>query len=707
MKYYHLESMIAGGKNVFSIKNQSDSFYISSNRHEPYIEPEFTKDEFEFENPSIILISAVGATGKSTLARVLSYDKKIPLLDLGIHKPVGDNTLTGLLSKSFYSEDLSNLYQGIDNGSYGVIVDGIDEGRSKTTEKAFEAFLDDIVEICGNSSKTSFVLLGRTQILEDCWLYFSEKGVTTGLIIISPFNIEQAYEYIDKYVGTISANYRNQYQEVRDNIINKLGAAFNDTSNDEDKEFLSFIGYPPVLDAVATLLKEEKNYHKLSQGIQTNEVKNIEINLLCRIASYILQRERDEKVIPNIINSLINKLSDNEKEDVLSSIYNSEEQFMRLISFCLNRPLRLNRISNKAINEKYEEQLCTFLHEHPFISKGKFRNAVFESIALATLMISNDPQCEQLILNYITLSKHKHSYHLIYLLNMIAPNGHVPIKYLQILIQSALEFRSANSSVELFVECPEVDDLFSTVEVNKSAEIRVEILLGKEREKSKIYIFNSNLESVNSICLGHTLSSTTISLPCELIFSGSQEIELIAPIQISAKQINLQAETLILKSQPNAPSNNNYVFIESENVISSLHQIETNGIDLSFIVSEINNIAYPVINHTERRPVLSFDDSIKEKYIRLRRILMQFRSHSRGALAKYRDKINHERILRNSTGKAILDRLVLDNILTLRDNLYFLEMDQLTNYLDISWFNLRKGQTSEKLLKYLSKIQSD
>lgn len=36
----------------------------------------------------------------------------------------------------------------ISESTFGIIVDGIDEGRSKTSEKAFEAFLDDLTRRC-------------------------------------------------------------------------------------------------------------------------------------------------------------------------------------------------------------------------------------------------------------------------------------------------------------------------------------------------------------------------------------------------------------------------------------------------------------------------------------------------------------------------------------------------------------------------------
>lgn len=263
---------------------------------------------YEHERPAVILISAVGATGKSTLAQVLSNETELPLLDLSKHKPVGDNTLTGLLTSAFNVADLSNIFEGLGKGSYAVLIDGIDEGRSKTTEKAFEAFLDDIAKLCSGSRNASFVLLGRTQILEDCWLYLSDKNINAGLISISAFDLDSARKYVDAFTGKLGSSHEAQYIEVRELILSKLGSAFSAGNTGANQDFLSFIGYPPVLDAIATLLKQESNYHRLRIVIEGTGSDNVETDLLLRIAEYILQREKEQKVEPNILKPLVSEM---------------------------------------------------------------------------------------------------------------------------------------------------------------------------------------------------------------------------------------------------------------------------------------------------------------------------------------------------------------------------------------------------------------
>ena len=83
---------------------------------------------------------------------------------------------------------------------------------------------------------------------------------------------------------------------------------------------------------------------------------------------------------------------------------------------------------------------------------------------------------------------------------------------------------------------------------------------------------------------------------------------------------------------------------------------------------------------------------------------MEFRSHSRGALAKYKHKIEHERVLKNNIGWAVLRKLVADRILALRGDMYYLDPNELGTHLGVSWQDLRKGQMPESLIRYIRAI---
>ena len=704
MNYHNFESLFGSQKVPIGPAKGMDSFSIAPPRSEPYIEPDFSKSVFDTEKPQVLLVSAVGATGKSALAKVLSSRLTLPLLDLARHKPVGANTLTGQLTNAFSVQQLSPVFQGISTGTYGIIVDGIDEGRSKTTEQAFNAFLDDIVQLCGQSKLPSFLLLGRTQILEECWLYLAAKGVSTGLLTIDPFDLTQARTYIDRFSGGLNSPQSAQYMEARDAILDKLSRAFSNNQADQSGNFLSFIGYPPVLDAIVTLLNEERNYHRLRDRLGDSSSNNVEIELLYRIARYILEREKSEKVIPNIVAPLLASLPPGHPAASIVDIFSFEEQCIRLVSHCTDQLATLSCIKDPVLNARYEEQLAIFLPEHPFVTGKEFRNAIFEAVALAVLISSSDASHHDLALRYI--DTHRHSYYLIYLLALIAPEGRVPLSCIKALLGAALEFKATNASVELQLIGSENEE----AEISDLVEVQVELTIGTGAGRSKIFQFQCPWLPGAIVELGPRLGSAYVSLPGEVALGGSREIELTAPVELAAQRISLRSPTLTLRiqnvpgSEQSTSKTENYILLEAELLVSDVTSLGGAGMDFTIAVEDVSSLHYPLVQHAQRRARPLDDPDLQEKYLRLRKILTHFRSHSKGALAKYRDKVENPRVAGNRVGAAVLQQLVSDRVLILDGSMYFLDPGRVDSLLGTSWNDLRKGIRSDKLLGYLKSI---
>lgn len=704
MQYYNVKSLFLADKKPLKVREETHSFYIALRGSKPYIEPTFEKVIFETEKPIIILVSAVGATGKTALAEQLSRDTNLPLLDLGKHKPVGDNTLTGLLTRAFDVKDIGDVFQGLSSGSYGVIIDGIDEGRSKTTGRAFEAFLDDIVMLCQKSTTTSFVILGRTQILEDTWIYLSDKGVPTGLITILPFTVDAAKQYIDTFTGGRTTAYAAQYLSARDTIIQKLSRAFAGNYKTQGDEFLSFIGYPPVLDAIVTLLTEEKNYQRLIDDLGDPGGSNVEVSLLHRIAQYILQREREQKVIPNIIGPLLEDAPAELKSSATAAAFTEEEQCIRLVGHCLGRQIQLSSLGEPTLDEKYEAQLATWLPEHPFITgptSPHFRNAVFEALALASLIASRREEIEPLLNEY--LSSHKHSYHLVFMLDTILTDRRISTGTIEALFAAAMEFRSVHSVVELRVNGPDWDSEVPEQGVTGDIEVEIEILLGAADNVTQTFEFRGEITPNSRLSFGSRLADACISVPCQVQLGGTHEIELTAPVEITARLVMLDAKALVLRSKSQRRDQQE-VIVESQRLETGLEKIITNGIPLVFALTDMGGVRYPVIQYAQRMSQPPADPMLIQKYFRLKRILVEFRSHSRGSLARIRDKIENDRVLKNDIGSAVLKRLVDDGILFLKGNWYYLNPAELSNRMGISWHDLRTGNMPDSLIRYINSI---
>ena len=701
MDYYQLKSILSSNKRTFSLTAPSDSFRLAGPATRAYIEPIFGKILFEAEKPTVILVSAIGATGKSALAQQLSRDIGLPMLDLGKHKPVGADTLTGLLTSAFNLADIGAVFTALANGTYGIIVDAIDEGRSKTTAKAFEAFLDDIVKLCRASTITSFMLLGRTQVLDECWEYLTNQSVQTALITIEPFGIDGAKKYVDEFTEGMKSPFSAQYAEVRDYIITKLGKAFLPKPATRDDEFLSFIGYPPVLDAIVTLLKGERNYHKLLEDLKADAGGPVEIGLLRQISEYVLDRERTEKVLQNIIGPITQDAPEVVRLQASSDAFLPEEQSARLIAHCLDQSLNLSIITEPTLNKKYEELLPGWIREHPFIKGDSFQNAVFEALSVAHLIASRISQYHELVKEY--LSSHKSSYHLLYMLDSVSGDHKIEWSFVNDILSSAMEFRSRRSIVELHVNGPEAEDNPNATSESGEVDIEIEILVGDDPEPAKAFLFRAEASPGSRLVLGPRLAGAFVTIPCDVYLNYGQEMELTSPIEINAKSIYFDSHSLIVRPS-SVPNDSIDIILNAHEIGGNIASVSANGVDLSLMVDSRAGMFYQLIPFAVQRTHPPNDPLLKEKYLRLRRILLEFRSHSRGSLAKYKNKIEAERVVRNDLGWAILERLKSDGILTLKGSHYHLDPQKMSDRIGITWQDLRRGIISNRLTIYLQSV---
>ncbi len=142
---------------------------------------EFGSDD-DPERSSILLVSAPGVVGKSTLARQIAFATGAVYLDLAKADPVGANTLSVGLTKS-------GLFPHWEAQTTAVLIDGLDEARLRVTQEAFEAFLSDIAEISKNRNVPT-VLFGRTGAIQDAWLVLKIDDADVSVLEIGYYGPE-------------------------------------------------------------------------------------------------------------------------------------------------------------------------------------------------------------------------------------------------------------------------------------------------------------------------------------------------------------------------------------------------------------------------------------------------------------------------------------------------------------------------------------
>ena len=701
MHYRALKSIVASQKAPLTLRSQSDSFFIKSTRVAPFIEPGFSKLSFPKEKPSILLVSAVGASGKTTTAHALSYDLQLPILDLAKHKAVGDNTLTGILTSAYAIEEVGAVLEGLYKGTHGIIIDGIDEGRSKTTKQGFEAFLDDLIQRSKGSASTAIVVFGRSQVLFSTWLYLDDKGADVAMIEIDPFSLEQAKAYIDSHVKNTISSQQENYENARNGVLDKLGVAFSPSGARDKDAFLSFIGYPPVLDAIATLLQKERNYHRIQSALSDGTEGQLEINLLIRISDHLLDRDYKEKALPNFIEAIADDVGGSVGQQLRVCLYNREEQCARVLSFALDRPFSRQVIEDSALNERYVTSVETWFQDHPFLEGTRVRNAVFAALSVTRCALSSIPEYRKLAYDYV--SANQPTYHLLYILDELAKGREIDVRFFNMLIQSGSEFLGINADISIDVDGDAWEELES--EQDTGAELTIAIKF-PEKKQARTFDFRSN-ECAEAIPLGPYLVNTSVMLPCAVSLAGAPAIEAIGDCRISARGVRIDTPDLILRNMPRLAKEdiqvNAALFINTRKAEGYAKAVSVGSGKFEIQCVE-HTLDYPLARYVQKVAVPFNDPMLQEKYRRLRRIFSEFASHGKGALAKYRAKIEHERVLRNELGKRILDALLAENVLRRDFKFYYVVPDQCDAKLGISWHQLRKYESSRKLEQFLINV---
>ena len=118
-------------------------------------------------------------------------------------------------------------------------------------------------------------------------------------------------------------------------------------------------------------------------------------------------------------------------------------------------------------------------------------------------------------------------------------------------------------------------------------------------------------------------------------------------------------------------------------------------------------VGFPVVQYLYKMSSELPDDGLRDKYLRLRKILTHFRSHSKGALAKFADKVDHDRVAGKGVCQAVLRKLIEDGVLHKEGLFYFVDQEAFNAKLGVSWIDLRTGVITEKLVGYLSLVRLD
>jgi len=640
------------------------------------------REGFADLSQSVWLIAAPGAVGKSTLAKEICALTGAVYLDLAEASTVAGNYLIGGLV-------YTDLLEAWSAGTTAIVIDALDEARLRVTQSGFEDFLADVAKVSRKGS-APIVLLGRVGIIEEAWLLINENsGIAAPIFDIEFFDKEQAKNFVMARLLALSTAIQNgepeyphlsssltNHSKVYDEAVTEVISGISKLSQaDADR----FVGYAPVLDAVAKVIAAEQNPVKINEDMQ----RILEGEVLTSLAGEILSREAGK---------LTTQLK-NAHPDFPEDLYAPEEQLHRLACKMLNLPAPPvpDVVAQKHV-AVYEHAVKNLLPQHPFLNgdgKGA-SSSVFEAAIIAAALKNELKNVRESAEKYISSAKHTANPFLFdFYLSINDGQSNAPAEHLGFLFDSVVSKAPTGDKVRLYVSESTDDTIVS------------EIVVERESGKESTYVLNSPMEGL--ITLGRKVSGVSIDCERASVQLGlGGQLELISPTIVQCQKLFLVCDQVVVKTDPK--SSEEVVLLEAQELLAG------NSVSAPIVRPAAKfRVSWP---GSEAYPWTSFNVSdgegeaahVSEGLRTLRRLVMAFRSHSKGQLARFRDKIDHFRMLKGRVGEALLQKLIDDGIIWVEGAMYCLDANKLGAKVGISFQDAQAKEYSQKTREYVSNL---
>jgi len=335
-----------------------------------FVPPKLRQSAEALHSPSILLISAPGAVGKTTLAREIARHCGSPLWHLG-QVNVGHEFLTGAIARAFGDVEYSRVKCELAEGQRALVLDGLDEARLRAGEHNFEAFLERLADDFRSApERPALILLGRTDAIGETAEWLELFSVPVARYEIEYFDSDSAASFIGAYLDQHSETRPHreapeQFAQARDAILDRLKMAVP-----EGVDPRSLAGYAPVLALVSELLDVGNPWAELQAVRRDSERWRLE-TLVGDIARGLLDREHKKTV---------EKLEDDFATQAVAAAfrwttaYQRDEQCLRLLANSVAYSLEAPPPAAlpRELREPYERHLKKWVGEHPFTAQPLF-----------------------------------------------------------------------------------------------------------------------------------------------------------------------------------------------------------------------------------------------------------------------------------------------------------------------------------------------
>ena len=637
----------------------------------------------------IILVSAPGAVGKTTLARHIACVTGAIYIDLAKAR-VGDHTLSGGLVQS-------DMFEAWKTKCTTAVIDGLDEARFRVPLQSFEAFLADVVRLSQNRGLPT-VLFGRTGAIQDTHVILDDIGVKFSVLEIGYFDPKKSVEFVENILE-IEGHHQDHPSVLRCAVQLILEQVRGQTRHDGDR----FAGYAPVLATIANVIKSYGNVHEL-----VTELKRGGPSITLRQVVRDIQGRESEKLRSHLRERLQDK-------SLAHKLYLHEEHLDHLVSRVYGtRKADLPDMVPADI-EMYRGILDSWVPNHPFLDGDHASTAVFDAVIGVHALqkpesskpaldreLNRDGSSNPFLSEFYPASSDDELVHL--------PSEQIGIIYASHQARLAIG-DSANLLVEEKEDDP--DGLYSLVEIS--------IFRGDMEKPVEVFSYES--DQTGEIQLGSRVEDVEINATSvDVCVGGASEVGFFAPVEITCARLRVDANRVIVDVNTtdagrvgvegrhgNSPVDSipaSVVLTATEYSGSPTLLVPEERHNAKLLVSWPDTTSYPWTNFAMAAPSASGDPDVDEALRRFRKFVMTFRSHKKGGLARYREKVEHRRMTKGS-GRRVLDYMIERRIVYLIGAMYHLNPDRLFYESGVNYGNCVRREFGDKARKFVARAMNN
>lgn len=682
-----------------SVRSNADKLQYVGEPDEAFVPPMLIESvPIEDPVPAVLLVSAPAAVGKSTVARQVAIQTGSPLWDLA-GEQVGTGSLTGAIVQAFGPKNAGDAFEKLSAGELAIVLDALDETQLLSGQANFQAFLEDVLQY-GTAAvdKPVILLFAREDVAELIEIMLLEKEVNYGHYRIDFFDEEKAKEFVKvRLQQKDKPRTGKPYLEARDQIfevILRLLDAEDEGIDWSDRRIKNFIGYAPVLEAIAEYLNVDNPLalmgdlgempKRLGLGGELDSWR-----FLLQIIRDLLIREQEKA-----LTAMKPRLEEDAKRVSWSeweTLFTPGEQEDRVLAerFELPSPHYPPDLPERLRGE-YEAAVSDTMPDHPF--KGSvhgFANIVFREYLFAKSLTSGNEELTQSLRQAMRSADYLPTPLLAQFLFAVQEEGPLKISGpdFGFVYESAVSQGEQGSTARLGLwtdsETAQTWAAFFSDDPRQQELIRVMIPQG-----------------TGELWFWRRLLNADISIDRDVEFGVSDYPFSLGPdVNLSCEVLRTAAPEMTVKTDEGED-----VELDVEQVASTHGtppQIRSFG-DGRFGVAA-SNLHYPWIDYEFGGIENGDDGDLYEDFRLLRKGLLRLRAEGYDAIARHKDIINEVVYRNNPRGLDLFSFLEDKGIIDEGAQLYALNRDRLGDF-GINWVQIERGQLTEPLAELLSEF---